>query len=635
MRARRKKIKLNVARGIALFILAMIALPVAAQNDSLKISVSGTAGVSYEGYSLKTDPATPVFYTPRKPSDLVRFTFQPVISYGDFKLPFNFNFSPMRNNFATPPYGFGNLPGFPKQTLKQWLTNPMNSLGLNPTFKWAELQLGTQYLKYSDLSTGDIGTFGYGFNLRPGKFRFKFFSGTSQQAYEPFISTTPPATFVGSWKRTITMGQVGFEREGRYFTGFNLVRGRDDENSIVNPLTTTPATPKPAENFIVSFVTKLNTENGWYGQTEIGTTFTTRDLLSTILNPWLNDFKPWFDANISSFRDHAMLAGFGKKGKDWDIGFSTRWLGAGYYSMGYPYTQNDRLEYTFNTRFFAWKKKLNLVANIGQRFGNQSTPANRTRQLIANANVFAQFNDHFSLNANFNNFGFQTPGVNGIKNIGNDLSVNPAYTWSTDKMSNYISMNYTWSMYDETAYLSSSVTSNNSHTFLLMYVPTFFKLPDINADFSVMYFRNESSTGSSSLVPTFKVNDQETLTTKSGVIEDAIQAAVYQTLLLASVSRLSILTLSTNAGWNIPKHKVNLKGQLQYHRTRVDSFTPGSNLIATLGVDWFLTKRLTWNSSVTVNIYKYGNELSPPATLIGAGYRENMLKTTIMYQFGN
>jgi hypothetical protein len=159
------------------------------------------------------------------------------MSFGDFKLPFNINFSPMRNNFGSPPFGFGSLPGFPKQTFSQWITNPMNSIGINPSYKWAELQLGTQYLKYSDLSTGDIGAFGYGFSLKPGKFRFKFFRGVSQQAFQPFpVTGTPPPVFVGAYKRTITMGQIGLEKEGKYFAGFNIVKGKDDAGSIASPL---------------------------------------------------------------------------------------------------------------------------------------------------------------------------------------------------------------------------------------------------------------------------------------------------------------------------------------------------------------------------------------------------------------
>ncbi|MFA5971572.1 MAG: hypothetical protein WC780_04395 [Lentimicrobiaceae bacterium] len=566
-----------------------------AQPDSLKLKVSGNIGVSYDGYMLSTNPETPSFYTQRKPSHLLRFMFQPVFSYGDFKLPFNINFSPMRNNFGSPPFGFGNLPGFPKQTFTQWLTNPMNNIGVNPSYKWAELQLGTQYLKYSDLSTGDIGTFGYGISIKPGKLRLKFFRGVSQQAYKPFVSLAPPATYTGAYKRTITMGQIGFEKEGKYFAGFNLVKSKDDAGSITTPLTGTPATPKPADNFIVSFVTKFITEKGWYGQTEFGTTITSRDATSTVPNPLLKDFKPFITTNSSSFRDHAAQAGFGKKGKDWDVGVSTKWLGAGYYSMGYPFTQNDRLEYTVNTRFNAWKKKMNVVASIGQRFGNRSNTANRTTQIIANANVFTQFNEHFSLNANYNNFGFQTPGVSGIKNVGNDLGINPTYSWNTDKMSNLISLSYNWSKYDETDYQSLSLTSNNSQSALLMYVPSFFNKPNLSPDISILYFQNTSTPGT---------------------------------------NKLKMYTLSTSLGYNFPKQKINTRGQLQYNITTIDPFTASKNILATLGADWSMTKKLTWNASLTANIFKYGNELIPPPELLGARYIENTFKTALLYKFG-
>jgi hypothetical protein len=587
--------KTDHLKRVALLIFLLQALFVNAQ-DIPKFSITGTAGVSYEGYWVSTNPSSPSFFTKRKPSNLLRFTFQPVLSWGEFKLPFNFNFSPMRNNFGSPPFGFGSLPGFPKQSFKQWLTNPMNNIGVNPTYKWAEIQLGTQYLKYSDLSTGDIGTFGYGFSLRPGKLRLKYFSGVSQQAYQSFVSLVPPATFVGAYKRTITMGQIGLEKEDKYFAGFNLVKSRDDAGSITTPLTGIPSTPKPAENFIVSFVTRFKTEKGWYGQTEFGTTVSSKDITALGPNPLVKDFKPFISSNLSSFRDHAAQAGFGKKGKDWDIGVSTKWLGAGYYTMGYSFVQNDRLEYSVNTRFNTWKNKMNIVANLGQRFGNWSDPSNRTRQIIANTNIFTQFNEHFSLNASYNNFGFQTPGLSGMKNVGNDLGINPAYTWSTNTMSNFMSLTYNWSKYDETIFPSNTLTSNNSHTAMLMYVPTFFSKPNLSTDFSAMYFQN-------ALTP--------------------------------ANTKLRIYTLSASMGYNFTKQKINLKGQLQYNITTIDPFSASKNLMATLGADMILSSKLTWNTSMSANLFKYGDELTPPATLLGARYMESILKTALLYKFGN
>lgn len=572
-------------------------------KPNIPFSVSGTAGVTYDGYGLNTNPGTPTFYMPRRPWNLVRFNFQPTLDFGSFKLPFNVNFSPMRNNFGSAPYGFGSLPGFPKQTFVQWLANPTNNFGVNPTYKWAELQLGTQYLKYSDLSTGDVGAFGYGFSLKPGKFRFKFFRGIVQQAFQPYtvpgnLPGTPPE-YVGTYKRTITMGQIGLEKEGKYFAGFNIVKATDDSTSITNPLTAPPylsATPKPAENLIISFNTHFTTAKGWYGQTELATTLSSRDVTAIAPSMLVNDFKPFVNTNTSSYSDHAIQAGFGKKNKDWDIGASMKWLGAGYNSMGYSFVQNDRLEYSVNTRFNTWKNKMNVTASIGQRFGNWShhSGLNRTVQIIANANVSAQFNNHFSLNASYNNFGFNAPAIGGgIKNIGNDLGINPTYTWNTSSMSNLLSFTYNWSQYTETTIFPALVTSNNTHTAMLLYAPSFFNKPNVSNDFSAMYFSNTSS------FPT----------------------------------KLSIISLSSSLTYNFPKKKINLHGQLMYNITNIDPFTDSKNILATLGADYRITKKISWNTTMTANIYKYGNELVNPL-LVGASYSESTLHTAFQYRFG-
>lgn len=216
------------------------------EKDSTKITVTGLAGIVYEGYRLSAQPESPSFVNARKPGNLVRIIFQPTISMGEFKLPFNFSFSPMQNNFASPPFGFGNLSGFPKQSFSQWITNPVNNIGLNPSYKWIEIPLGTQYIKLSELSTGDVGAFGYGISLKPGKFRLRFFSGVNQQAYEPYIDPTTNATFAGTYKRSFTMAQIGLGREGKYFTGFNIVRGIDDSTSVVAPMVSdSVSTAKP------------------------------------------------------------------------------------------------------------------------------------------------------------------------------------------------------------------------------------------------------------------------------------------------------------------------------------------------------------------------------------------------------
>jgi hypothetical protein len=200
------------------------------------------------------------------------------------------------------------------------------------------------------------------------------------------------------------------------------------------------------------------------------------------------------------------------------------------------------------------------------------------------------------MNANYNNFGFRTPGTLGIRNVGHDLGVNPTWNWTTTTMSNLISMTYNWSKYDETDFLSSTTTTNNSHTALLLYVPSFFNKPNFSTDASIMFFKNNTVPGN---------------------------------------IQLNIWTYSISAGRNFPKQQLNLRSQLQYNITTIKPYTPGKNLAATLSADWNIVKRLSWNTSLTVNLYKYGDELTPQPALLGASYLENMLRTALMYRFGN
>jgi len=108
----------------------------------------------------------------------------------------------------------------------------------------------------------------------------------------------------------------------------------------------------------------------------------------------------------------------------------------------------------------------------------------------------------------------------------------------------------------------------------------------------------------------------------------------FQNALTPANTKLKIYTLSTSLGYRFPKEKLNVKGQLQYNITTIDPFTASKNLMATIGADLNLTSKLTWNTSMSVNLFKYGDELTPPATLLAARYMETILKTALLYKFG-
>ncbi len=557
------------------FCLMIIASTSAFAQTKPKVQVSGNMGVSYEGYGLNRNPTGWTGYAPRKPWNQVRFTFQPTITTPKWSLPFNFNFGTTPTNLIGPYANIG------KQNIGQFITNPMNNFAVNPKYKWAELQLGTQYLNYSNLSTGDVGIFGAGFDLKPGKWRLKFFDGISQQGVN-FFSGGPS----GSYKRKNWMAQIGMERENKYEVAFNFAKGKDDVTSLTSP----PPTLKPQEGFTVSLVTKLFFNKGWYFNAEGAQSLYTKDLTMP-LAPLIKSFKPFLDAHTSTVKDYAAESMIGHKSKNFDIGFKVKYLGAGFQTVGYPFMQPDKLDYIINTRFNAFKNKTNVTASIGQRVNNVSSTTLKAKQFIGNLNWFSQINDHWSVNINYNNFGFQSnSGINpfGIKNVSNDFGISPTYTWSNTKMSHLLSMSYNYSKYDERDVVTGLVTSNNTHTGLLTYVPTYFN-KDLTPDFSIMYFLNK--------LPGFTT---------------------------------TLATISTGLSMPAAKKKLQLRGSLQYTFSKNNSFTNNNNLIASCNIDAKFSKRLTWTNYLATNYFKYGNEIIPN----GANYLESNLRTGLMYRFG-
>ncbi|MBC7615684.1 MAG: hypothetical protein H7202_06425 [Pedobacter sp.] len=575
---------------ILVFSILLTPFKGSAQDKKKLIKFGGDMGVWYEGYGLDKDPnsSLPNFYPARKPWNLLRYSFNPNLTVGKWNIPFNFNFTAMQNNFTTSPTG-------KKQSIWQYLTNPVNNFGISPKIGTTELLLGTQNLQYSDLSTGDLGIFGYGVNLAPGKFRIKLFNGVSQRPVDYLTAVQfPPNGITGAYQRNQWMAQLGMEKEEKYFAGFNFVKSSDHRNSV----NTAPLPPiEPQENMVVSFLAKVNTSDGWKYHIELGQSFFTRNLNTALSTTIVPDFKPFVKAHTSSNKDNAVMLGVAKKGSDWEIGAKFNYYGAGYYTAGYPFMQNDKSEYLVNTRFNAFKKKMNIVASLGQRFGNLSKIAGPsvTKQIIANVNVFTQFSDHFTLTTSFNNYGFNASSISGYKSVSNELTVNPSYTWTTPKINHLLSGTYTFSKYDETILLPPlTTTHNNTKTALILYVPTFLE-KKISPDFSLMWFNNK-----------------------------------------ATPIELTLLSATAGMNWK-PKEKINIKGQLQYSLSTIKPYTANKNLLATTGFDWELYKKLTWQFSFTANIYHYGTELpgsslSPPITGF-PNYFETTVRTGLQYRF--
>ena len=149
-------------------------------------------------------------------------------------------------------------------------------------------------------------------------------------------------------------------------------------------------------------------------------------------------------------------------------------------------------------------------------------------------------------------------------------------------------MNYNYSKYDERDVITGVTTANNTHTGLVTYVPTFLT-KELSPDFSLMYFANS--------MPGFE---------------------------------LKLITISSGLSMPALKKKMNLRGQLQYNYSKVNSFKNNNNLIASVSSDWKLSKKLVWTTFISSNNFKYGDEIIPN----NASYLESTIRTGFQYRFG-
>ena len=91
----------------------------------------------------------------------------------------------------------------------------------------------------------------------------------------------------------------------------------------------------------------------------------------------------------------------------------------------------------------------------------------------------------------------------------------------------------------------------------------------------------------------------------------------------------TLLTFSSSLTTPAAKKKMQLRGQLQYTLGKLHAFSSNNNLIASCDIGWKLTKKLTWNTYLTTNYFKYGNEIIPT----GANYLESTCRTGLQYRF--
>lgn len=459
-----------------------------------KVKFSGIFQFNHDYYSLRGTGIDNL--RQRRPANLSRLVFTPTISYKKIILPFEFVLSSQSTNIVTPadryrePYEvFSQMRNF--EDFINYVSNPINRLGVSPTIGKLKLRLGTHTPYFSDLVSGNISVFGTGYEF-VGK---RFFSSASYGISQPGIAGDSIKGLNGSFRRIQYAYRIGVGNISKHYFALNFSGGKDYVSVGKRPLSNV----KAEEGFAGSMQFGVRISKKLFWENEAALSAFSDDIRSLKI-----DLKKYgfpniplpIDLNISTRADIAGSTSIGYESGNTKIIAKALYVGAGYKSFGFPFFQSDRLELTLNPRFSFAKKRWFFSGSFGNRTNNLSgTKYAPMNQIIASINLSCQLSNAFSINTSYSNFGLRSGVTNDtfrVENIGQNFNISPMYTLMKSNLNDVFMISYAIDRFEDLNILSGNVGSNNSTIFMASWNRGYIKNP-ISFGLSYNNFNFEST----------------------------------------------------------------------------------------------------------------------------------------------
>lgn len=541
------------------------------EEEESSVEVRGQASLTADFYSAESVENS--LFESRRPATLVRFLFTPVITAGDFSLPFTLLLSSEQTNVTTP--------SVPNPSLSQFLQNRANRLTFSPEYKWARLDLGTWTPRYSNMTTGNQALFGAGFDLTPGPLRLAFFYGSAQAAIEPDSATG----VTGAFARESMTGRISVGDEEKTEFGLNMVRVKDDTASIA-PQSAGGLVPE--EGMTLSADVKMKIAEKLTVEGEFAGSAYSRNLRSAEIE----------DSEIAStfitLRESTRLDYGGRLGVAWNeplwgASLVGRYLGDGFVPLGYPYAQSDLAEVTLSPRASLLENRLQLNGSLGYRVNNlQNTSAASTNQLIGTISGTGRIGTNLTLSGSYANAGFESildRDTLKIRTVTESFSFTPMYTLRDANATHAIALSLNLSDFVEENTLTSLASINDMFSLTGTWSVALRKTP-LKGTLSTTYTRNNLPLGV-----------------------------------------LTILSSSLRASLRLMKGDLTPSLRFSYSQNGIGESDPDNRFGVKGGVSWKVMERLTLQTEGSVVRHQYG-DLRP-----GASYTELLLRTGISTQF--
>jgi hypothetical protein len=391
---------------LVLCLLALLALSLTAVSQTQPIRVSGSVGLSTELYSSSSaDPQ----WTPRSDQHVSRAVLRTTVTLFDqIDLPFEAYISTQSSGYH----------------------QPFNQFGVSPLIGgWLRLHGGYFSSRISDLTFGDERLLGGGVEMSPGAWRVSALYGRSRQALAPDTA----GGYGGDYRRMITAAKVGYGKEGEFFVHLNALHAQDDTASI--SAGAAELLPAARENVMGSLAFGVPFGDVVRATGEVALSHTINDLRLRSREGYTAQVDGAAKLNILII-----------PAQQWQIGLNSRWVGPGYYTLGYVQMPNDIFEFTVAPALRLTEERINLRASLGMMFNNlRGNRLARTTRLIGSFTGNWQMSEQFGIAANYSNYGMRSTHTKDslrVDHLTQSVYISPTYTFEGLGGTNSLNANF-------------------------------------------------------------------------------------------------------------------------------------------------------------------------------------------------
>lgn len=343
---------------------------------------------------------------------------------------------------------------------------PFNQFGASPQIgSWLTLHGGYFNTQLTDLSFGDTRLLGGGVDIHPTWFRLVALYGRSQKAQ----ASDTVAGIHGLYDRYVAAGMIGVGSSSRNHFFLTIMRAIDDTGSFHDQHLTGDNNQKyyygPKENLVstASWSYSIIENRLTWGGEIAGSAFTNdindSAVYGSALPSWLTHvFTP---RNSSQFDMAAKTQILWAPRKDFQLGLNSRWIGPGYFTLGYNGMSSDLFDITLAPQLRISGSKYQIRPSFGVRFNNlYGTRIARTTRTIGSLNAIAQPSQALGFDLQYSNYGTRSNARSDtlrISTIAQSLTVTPHYTFSRWGAMQTTSISYSLQSFTDQNVVSASL----------------------------------------------------------------------------------------------------------------------------------------------------------------------------------